>query len=103
VDYAVWPVPAPCLVLEISSYRFLKCNLKGLKTELSLVFVKSNCMGCDKKMIETKFLSQINWTVQGCSCKELSDITSCPDLFAAQYIAPLFVISMYHQVVVVTS
>jgi hypothetical protein len=45
-------------------------------------------------MIETKFLSQINWTVQGCSYKELSNITSCPDLFAADYIAALFVISM---------
>lgn len=94
MDYAVCPVPAPHLVLEISSYRVLKCNLKGLKTELSLMFVKSNCMGCDKEMIETKFLSQLNCTVQGCSYKEPSDIISCPDLFAADYIAPLFVVSM---------
>jgi hypothetical protein len=48
MDHAVWPVPDPRLVLEISSYRVLKWNLKGLKTELSLVFVKYNYMGCDK-------------------------------------------------------
>lgn len=45
-------------------------------------------------MIETKFLSQINCTVQGCSYKELFDVTACPDLFAADHIAPLFVVSM---------
>jgi hypothetical protein len=45
-------------------------------------------------MIETKFLSQINCTMQKCSYKELSGVTARSDLFAADHIAPLFVISM---------
>jgi hypothetical protein len=92
MDHAVWPVPDPHLVLEISSYGVLMWKLKGLKNELSLVFVKSNYVGYDEKLIETKFLSQINFTMQRCSYKERSGITAYPDLFAADLIAPLFVV-----------
>lgn len=45
-------------------------------------------------MNETRLLSQINCIMQGCSCKEVSDVTACLDLFATDHIAPLFVASM---------
>lgn len=45
--------------------------MKGFKTEFSLVFVNCNYLRCDKKIVENKFLSQINCTVQEYCYEEL--------------------------------